>query len=219
MARLPSLRPEFQSLPAPFANLPFYIIVLGRRGPRRGRRGLCHRSRALGAGDLRQAGPRQQSLRRRFDISAAPPEPVRRHPHHLRPFDPAFPQIIFNALGKWAGHPTHRFMVADLWRLLLTPPSWFYGVFYFVMVVLFTYFYTAVTFDPKHDLRESPAKRSFHPRRASRRAYPGLSRPTSSRASPWSALSSSVAWLSCLSSSKASRLTARSLWPSAAPRS
>ena len=32
--------------------------------------------------------------------------------------------------------------------LLLTPPSWFYGVFYFLMVVLFTYFYTAVTFDP-----------------------------------------------------------------------
>ncbi|MFH0906731.1 MAG: preprotein translocase subunit SecY [bacterium] len=27
---------------------------------------------------------------------------------------------------------------------------WFYGVFYFILVILFTYFYTAVTFDPKN---------------------------------------------------------------------
>jgi len=27
---------------------------------------------------------------------------------------------------------------------------WFYGVAYFLLVVLFTYFYTAVTFDPKN---------------------------------------------------------------------
>ena len=26
---------------------------------------------------------------------------------------------------------------------------WIYGIFYFILVVLFTYFYTAVTFDPK----------------------------------------------------------------------
>ena len=28
--------------------------------------------------------------------------------------------------------------------------QWFYGICYFVLVVLFTYFYTAVTFDPKN---------------------------------------------------------------------
>ena len=27
---------------------------------------------------------------------------------------------------------------------------WFYGISYFILVVLFTYFYTAVTFDPKN---------------------------------------------------------------------
>lgn len=59
-----------------------------------------------------------------------------------------FPQIIFNTLSKWSAYPSlaewsHTF---SLW---LTPPSWTYGILYFVMVVLFTYFYTAVTFDPK----------------------------------------------------------------------
>lgn len=59
-----------------------------------------------------------------------------------------FPQIIFNALAKWSAHP-----VLASWSshaaVLLTPPSWIYGGLYFVMVVLFTYFYTAVTFDPQ----------------------------------------------------------------------
>ena len=59
-----------------------------------------------------------------------------------------FPQIIFNALAKWAAYPLIASWSQSL-ALLLTPPSWFYGVFYFLMVVLFTYFYTAVTFDPQ----------------------------------------------------------------------
>jgi preprotein translocase subunit SecY len=33
---------------------------------------------------------------------------------------------------------------------LLFQNAWFYGVCYFALVVLFTYFYTAVTFDPKN---------------------------------------------------------------------
>ncbi|MBU6231249.1 MAG: preprotein translocase subunit SecY [Patescibacteria group bacterium] len=59
-----------------------------------------------------------------------------------------FPQIIFGAIGNLAGHPT----IAGLSKAIsgwLTPPSWPYGILYFLMVVLFTYFYTAVTFDPK----------------------------------------------------------------------
>ena len=59
-----------------------------------------------------------------------------------------FPQIIFKALAKWAAYPLIASWSQSL-ALLLTPPSWFYGVFYFLMVVLFTYFYTAVTFDPQ----------------------------------------------------------------------
>lgn len=59
-----------------------------------------------------------------------------------------FPQIIFNALAKLAGHPTLSSISSSL-SALLTPPSWTYGILYFVLVVLFTYFYTAVTFDPK----------------------------------------------------------------------
>jgi preprotein translocase subunit SecY len=59
-----------------------------------------------------------------------------------------FPQIILNAIGNWAAHPSLAGTAKSL-ALILTPPSWTYGILYFVMVVLFTYFYTAVTFDPK----------------------------------------------------------------------
>lgn len=38
--------------------------------------------------------------------------------------------------------------VAD-WLLRIFSNGWFYSIFYFVLVFLFTYFYTAVTFDPK----------------------------------------------------------------------
>ncbi len=36
------------------------------------------------------------------------------------------------------------------WIGRLFQNSWFYGIMYFALVVLFTYFYTAVTFDPKN---------------------------------------------------------------------
>ncbi|MDE2037696.1 MAG: preprotein translocase subunit SecY [Patescibacteria group bacterium] len=58
-----------------------------------------------------------------------------------------FPQVIFGALAKWTAHPLIASWSHSL-ALLLTPPSWPYGILYFFMVVLFTYFYTAVTFDP-----------------------------------------------------------------------
>ncbi len=58
-----------------------------------------------------------------------------------------FPQIIATALSKWTTYPT----LADIGGYLsaLMANQWFYGIIYFIMVVLFTYFYTAVTFDPK----------------------------------------------------------------------
>ncbi len=58
-----------------------------------------------------------------------------------------FPQIVFNFLAKITAYPT----VAS-WAQTLTvffSNQAVYGIFYFVLVVLFTYFYTAVTFDPK----------------------------------------------------------------------
>jgi len=58
------------------------------------------------------------------------------------------PQVIFGALGTWTAYP----MIADWSKALsalLAPQTWVYGILYFIMVVLFTYFYTAVTFDPK----------------------------------------------------------------------
>ncbi len=57
-----------------------------------------------------------------------------------------FPQIIANFLTR-ASNPT----LADIgaWVASFLSNQLAYGIFYFVLVVLFTYFYTAVTFDPK----------------------------------------------------------------------
>ncbi len=58
-----------------------------------------------------------------------------------------FPQIISNFLAHWAAHPIIASYAASFTVFFNNP--WVYGGFYFVLVVLFTYFYTAVTFDPK----------------------------------------------------------------------
>lgn len=58
-----------------------------------------------------------------------------------------FPQIIATALTKVTAYP----WIADVGSYISTllTNQWLYGSVYFVLVVLFTYFYTAVTFDPK----------------------------------------------------------------------
>lgn len=58
-----------------------------------------------------------------------------------------FPQIIATALAKVTAYP----WLADIGSYISTllTNQWLYGSVYFVLVVLFTYFYTAVTFDPK----------------------------------------------------------------------
>jgi preprotein translocase subunit SecY len=58
-----------------------------------------------------------------------------------------FPQVlasVFSALGS--GTLTS---IASFLTTLFNPQSWFYAVFYFILVFFFTYFYTAVTFDPE----------------------------------------------------------------------
>jgi preprotein translocase subunit SecY len=56
-----------------------------------------------------------------------------------------FPQMIFQFLSS-----STSAVVAHISTIALTLLSnvWFYDISYFVLVVLFTYFYTAVTFDP-----------------------------------------------------------------------
>jgi preprotein translocase subunit SecY len=57
-----------------------------------------------------------------------------------------FPQMIFNFLA----HVNNAFLVkVSAWGLNLLTNQWFYGAAYFVLVVLFTYFYSAITFDPE----------------------------------------------------------------------
>lgn len=56
-----------------------------------------------------------------------------------------FPQLIFNFLANvstpWVG-------TASTFVLNILANQWFYGAAYFFLVFVFTYFYTAVTFDP-----------------------------------------------------------------------
>jgi preprotein translocase subunit SecY len=56
-----------------------------------------------------------------------------------------FPGMIANFLGGVGG--TVGAVAQSVGRIFEN--AWFYGTLYFILVVLFTYFYTAVTFDPK----------------------------------------------------------------------
>ena len=56
-----------------------------------------------------------------------------------------FPGMIANFLGGFGG--TVGAIAQSVGRAFEN--MWFYSILYFALVVLFTYFYTAVTFDPK----------------------------------------------------------------------
>lgn len=58
-----------------------------------------------------------------------------------------FPQMILNFLSSSVSNPTFLTLIQKTLALLAN--NWVYAGLYFVLVFLFTYFYTAVTFDPK----------------------------------------------------------------------
>lgn len=58
----------------------------------------------------------------------------------------SFPQMVGTVLSRF-GHPI-LLKISDV-LLAFTNTSLLYGILYFVLVFLFTYFYTAVTFDPE----------------------------------------------------------------------
>lgn len=57
-----------------------------------------------------------------------------------------FPQMILSFLGQIHNALLNR---VTTFALSVLANNWFHGVVYFFLVVLFTYFYTAVTFDPE----------------------------------------------------------------------
>lgn len=57
-----------------------------------------------------------------------------------------FPQMLFKFLSQIATNDILRSVSLNISDFLLNP--WAHGILYFVLVILFTYFYTAVTFDP-----------------------------------------------------------------------
>jgi preprotein translocase subunit SecY len=56
------------------------------------------------------------------------------------------PQMVLNFL-TYLGNPTINMIATAVTDFMKNP--WYYAALYFVLVFLFTYFYTAVTFDPK----------------------------------------------------------------------
>lgn len=59
-----------------------------------------------------------------------------------------FPQLIGNYLAGLASHPT-LVAIGEFMKIYLTQGGWLYAIVYFFLVFIFTYFYTAVTFDPE----------------------------------------------------------------------
>ncbi len=66
-----------------------------------------------------------------------------------------FPQMIFQYIVS--AFPTGIINIISIKILALLNNGWFYSIFYFILVFLFTYFYTAVTFDP-HAISENLQK-------------------------------------------------------------
>jgi preprotein translocase subunit SecY len=59
-----------------------------------------------------------------------------------------FPSVIFQFLAtRFSAHAT-LVSVSNWIVSVMNPSGWIYGVLYFILVFAFTYFYTAVTFDP-----------------------------------------------------------------------
>jgi preprotein translocase subunit SecY len=109
-----------------------------------------------------------------------------------------FPQMIATFLSRSsiAGSRTRRR------RRRALANQWVYGILYFLLVVVFTYFYTAITFEPHQIAKNLQKNGAFIPG-----VRPGTQRPlnispTSSRASRSSARSSSARSPSCRSSSR-----------------
>ncbi len=66
-----------------------------------------------------------------------------------------FPQMIFQYISTAVSSGVIHSIAITILNILKN--GWFYSIFYFVMVFLFTYFYTAVTFDP-HAISENLQK-------------------------------------------------------------
>ncbi|MFA7252867.1 MAG: preprotein translocase subunit SecY [Candidatus Paceibacterota bacterium] len=66
-----------------------------------------------------------------------------------------FPQMIFQFLATGVSNGVIKSISSFILGILNN--GWFYSIFYFILVFLFTYFYTAVTFDP-HAISENLQK-------------------------------------------------------------
>ena len=101
---------------------------------------------------VRQPRPRPAHVPGRRDVPAAARQPGRRHPDHLRGQHPALPDPDRALLRRRRRtRPSSRpsiNQIADGVVNFLSPTGIPYIVFYFLLTMGFTYFYTAFTFKP-----------------------------------------------------------------------
>jgi preprotein translocase subunit SecY len=72
-----------------------------------------------------------------------------------------FPQMIFKYLAQITTNVTLKAVSLGINNFLTN--AWTHGILYFVLVVLFTYFYTAVTFDPEQMAKNLQQSGAFIP--------------------------------------------------------
>ena len=165
------------------------------RDHRHRRRGLHQRGPAPDPGAVRQPGPRAAHVPGPDPVPAAEGDDGRRDPDHLRDQHPAVPgadRPVFHRQQHRLGQGRRDFVVNNL-----SPSNpLVYGVLYFVLVVFFTYFYTAFQFRPDQTADYLRKNGGFIPG-----IRPG--KPTeeflgaSPTASPWAARCSWRPWRSC----------------------
>ena len=115
--------------------MPFIALGVHRRGRLRAGGPAPHPD------PVRQARHRPPHVRRRADLPAAAREHGRRHPGHLRRVDHGLPAD---------DRPAHQRPTASNNGIanFFAPNGWAYIVGETIFIILFTYFYTAVTFNP-----------------------------------------------------------------------
>ena len=124
------------------ARLGLFAIVIGDR-PGHHRRGHLHRAGAApDPGSVRPPDGRPEDVRRHVDVHPAQGQPGRRHPGHLRQ-QPALP-----AGARLPVQPELGVVVAWVQQHLVRGDHPYYMITYFALIIFFTYFYVAITFNP-----------------------------------------------------------------------
>ena len=124
---------------------PLFMVVVAAGLVARRPGGLRRAGAAPHPGAVREADGRPADVRRLLDLHPAQGQPGRRHPGHLR-LVAALPAVARGQPGGQAAtRPAGRTWLQDY---LVRGDHPLYMALYFGLIVFFTYFYVAITFNP-----------------------------------------------------------------------